>query len=163
MPGPRVANPFKLPAKCAFLKIKPYNKLKCKKGEQKEHTVEVQFFTADGVRNLVLKCCEKYDDREAPCICMKAKWVAGRSYAEARSEGVTGPSVIGRTTNTPHYYKSAEARDWISKNPEGKLGDFVDKCVEATVNELGFRGTKEDHCDGARSEACKYELFKRKA
>ncbi|MFO1144826.1 MAG: PAAR-like domain-containing protein, partial [Amaricoccus sp.] len=141
-PAPRVANPFKLPPKCDFLKIKPYNKLKCKKGEQKEHTVEVQFFTADGIRNLVLKCCEKYNDREAPCICMKAKWVAGEA-AQARARGVTGQSVVGRTTNTPHYYKSAEARNWISKNPEGKLGDFVDKCAEATVDELGFREPKK--------------------
>ncbi|WP_395446868.1 hypothetical protein ACHMW7_17510 [Aminobacter sp. UC22_36] len=121
--------------RCDFLGIKPYNKLKCDPGEQKEHTVEVQFFTAGGVRNLVLKCCEKYDDRTAPCICMKAKWVAGEGAA-AREAGVEGRSVLGRTTNTPHYYKSAEARNWIADNPEGKLGDFVNTCVAATVENL---------------------------
>ncbi|ESX71544.1 hypothetical protein X759_21035 [Mesorhizobium sp. LSHC420B00] len=134
-PLPKVGILDESDPRCAFLGIKPYNKLKCDPGEQKEHTVEVQFFTAGGVRDLVLKCCEKYDDREAPCICMKAKWVAGEG-ATARSAGVEGRSVLGRTTNTPHYYKSAEARNWIANNPQGKLGDFVNTCVAATVDNL---------------------------
>jgi hypothetical protein len=141
-PMPKVAKPAKKADPCKFLGIKPYNQLKCPKGYQKEHTVEVQFFTAGGVRNLVLKCCEKYDDRKAPCICMKAKWVSGEA-TKARGKGVTGGTVIGRTTNTPHYYKSAEARNWISKNPEGKLGDFIDTCVEATVDNLNIPAAKK--------------------
>ncbi|WP_083246836.1 DUF4150 domain-containing protein [Mesorhizobium sp. SEMIA 3007] len=144
-PYPKVGKPKPAKFNCAKLKIKPYNKLKCPPGYEKEHTVEVQFFTAGGVRDMTLKCCEKYDDKKAPCICMKAKWIGGegtkvkgKRHRKREGTGTTkwsGP-VVGKGRYTPHYYKSAAARKWLSDNPNGKLDDFVDTCVNATVKEM---------------------------
>ena len=117
--------------RCAFMNIKPYDQLTCPEGYEKEHTVEVQFFTAGGVRDLTLKCCENYDDKKAPCICMKAEWVAGEA-AQARKAGATG-KVLGKKRKTPHNLKSADARNWLKNNPNGKLGDFASTCVNSTV------------------------------
>lgn len=128
-PAPKIGKPSLGKKACAKLLLdngilpQPYNKLKCPDGYEKEHTVEVQFFTAGGVRDLTLKCCEKYDDKKAPCICMKAKYVKGASAGQKRK--------------TPHYKKSATARRWLKDNPNGKLGDFVNVCVDATVERVG--------------------------
>jgi hypothetical protein len=136
--------------RCAFLGIKPYKELTCAEGYEKEHTVEVQFFTAGGVRDLTLRCCESYDDREAPCICMKATWITGEA-AEVKKKTFPRRSggtfryrgaVVGKKRGTAHYYKSAEAASWIKDNTKrdnpGKLGDFMDTCIKSTVNNLGL-------------------------
>lgn len=119
---------------CDMLEIKPYKELECPEGYEKEHTVEVQFFTAEGVRDLTLDCCKNYDDKEAPCICMKAKWTEGEA-AKARAKGVKG-KVIGKKVKTSHNLKSADARNWIRDNPSGKLGDFTDTCVNSSVQNM---------------------------
>ena len=134
-PMPKVASATVASFTCADLEIKPYKDLECPDGYEKEHTVEVQFFTAAGVRDLTLECCKDYDDKEAPCICLKAKWVAGEA-AKAKAAGVPGAKVIGKKRKTPHYFKSADARNWIKNNPSGKLGDFADTCVNSTVKHM---------------------------
>jgi hypothetical protein len=134
-PMPNVASATPATFTCDMLEIKPYKELECPEGYEKEHTVEVQFFTAAGVRDLTLDCCKNYDDKDAPCICMKAKWLAGEG-AKAKAAGIPTKKIIGKKRKTPHYHKSAAARNWLSSNPSGKLGDFKDECCDATVNNL---------------------------
>ncbi|WP_245493466.1 MULTISPECIES: PAAR-like domain-containing protein [unclassified Mesorhizobium] len=134
-PMPKVATATPATFKCSDLEIKPYKELECPEGYEKEHTVEVQFFTAEGVRDLTLDCCKDYDDKEAPCICMKAKWLAGEA-AKAKAAGAPGKKVVGKKRKTPHNLKSADARNWLSNNSSGKLGDFTDTCVNSTVKNL---------------------------
>jgi hypothetical protein len=128
-PFPKIGKPSLGKKACAKLLAdngilpQPYNKLKCPDGYEKEHTVEVQFFTAGGVRDLTLKCSQSYDDAKAPCICMKAKIVKGPA--------------AGTKRKTPHWHKSGAARRWLKANPNGKLGDFVNVCVKSTVDRVG--------------------------
>lgn len=120
---------------CDMLEIKPYKELTCPEGYEKEHTVEVQFFTAAGVRDLTLDCCKSYDEQDAPCVCMKAKWLAGEGD-KAKKAGIPTKKIIGKKRKTPHNLKSADARNWLKDNPSGKLGDFTDTCVDSTVKNL---------------------------
>ncbi len=137
--------------RCAFLGIKPYDELDCPDGYEKEHTVEVQFFTAGGVRDLTLKCCEAYDDKKAPCICMKAKWIKGdgpivKGKKFPRKSGGTFTyrgKFVGKGRGTAHYYKSGDAAKWLKDNPKGELGDFVDTCVKSTVKNLDIPPAQE--------------------
>ncbi|MER2507478.1 MAG: DUF4150 domain-containing protein [Amaricoccus sp.] len=131
---------------CAQLNIKPYDKLDCPDGYEKEHTVEVQFFSVAGMRGHTLNCCKSYDVDKAPCICMKAKWVESdemegetvkrskTSAGEARPDATLGADAAGKKIGTPHYYKSADARNWTTNNPDGTLGDFTDTCVKSSVD-----------------------------
>ncbi|MGB8815321.1 MAG: hypothetical protein WCC57_19255, partial [Paracoccaceae bacterium] len=134
-PMPKVGKATPATFKCSDLEIKPYEELTCPDGYEKEHTVEVQFFTAAGVRDLTLDCCKSYDDKKAPCICLKAMWVAGEG-AKAKAAGAPGKKVIGKKRKTPHNFKSADARNWLTDNPAGKLGDFSDTCVKSTVKHM---------------------------
>jgi hypothetical protein len=117
---------------CDMLEIKPYDELTCPEGYEKEHTTEVRFFTAAGVRDLTLDCCKDYDEQKAPCICMKAKWLAGEG-AKAKAAGIPTKKIIGKKRRTPHNLKTADAAKWLKLNPEGKLGDFNDECASKTV------------------------------
>ncbi|MER8520503.1 DUF4150 domain-containing protein [Mesorhizobium sp. M0644] len=120
---------------CDMLEIKPYKDLECPEGYEKEHTTEVRFFTAAGVRDLTLDCCKAYDEQEAPCICMKAKWVAGEG-AKAKVAGIPTKKILGKKRKTAHWAKTQEAAKWIKDNPKGKLGDFNDKCASETVKHM---------------------------
>lgn len=133
-PMPNISTATVATFNCSMLEIQPYNKLKCPEGYEKEHTTEVRFFTAKGVRDLTLDCCQAYDESKAPCICMKAKWVPGEA-AKARKAKATG-KVIGKGSKTPHNLKTQEAAKWIKLNQEGKLGDFNEKCARATVDNM---------------------------
>lgn len=122
---------------CAIFNIKPYNKLKCPKGYEKEHTVEAQFFTINGVRDKTLKCCEAYEERKAPCICLKAKWDDGDKGDPVFDRGGKAEDIDMNDTpkkGTAHYNKTADARNWLSGHPDGELGDFNDTCVKSTVD-----------------------------
>lgn len=133
MPDVSTANPAAFD--CSTLNIKPYSGLTCPEGYEKEHTVEVQFFTAAGVRDLTLDCCKNYDDKQAPCICMKAKWIAGEGE-RAKKAGIPTKKIIGKKRKTAHWWKSAAARKWLRENPAGELGGFADECCGATVKHL---------------------------
>ena len=119
-PGPKIGSLENPDPACAHLKIRAYKDLECPEGYEKEHTVEVQFFTAEGVRDLTLKCCESYDPNDAPCICMKAEWIAGerdkvigKKFPRSSGRGTFTytKGFIGKKRGTPHYYKSADARN----------------------------------------------------
>jgi hypothetical protein len=134
-PMPAVAKANLATFTCDMLQIKPYKDLTCPEGYDKEHTVEAQFLTVEGVRDLTLKCCESYDINEAPCICMKAVWLAGEG-AKAKAAGIPTKKIIGKRRKTPHWHKSAAARGWLRDNPTGKLGDFTDECCKKTVQHM---------------------------
>lgn len=150
-PYPKVGLASADDPRCAFLGIKPYDELECPDGYVKEHTVEVQFFTASGIRDLTLKCCESYDDRKAPCICMKDEWIVGdgpkvKGKSFPRKSGGTfryKGAFVGKKRGTAHYYKSAAAANWIKDNPNGKLGDFMDTCIKSTVDNLEIDPTQK--------------------
>jgi hypothetical protein len=146
-PGPEICKGNPAHFDCSKMGIKPYKELECPDGYIKEHTVEVQFFTAGGVRDFTLKCCEKYDEQEAPCICMKGEWISGESakvkgvkFPRSSGKGTFtyGSRFIGKARGTPHYYKSADARNWITNNKSGKLGDFSNTCIKSTVDNIGI-------------------------
>lgn len=142
-PGPEICRGNPAHFKCEKLGIKPYKDLKCPEGYIKEHTVEVQFFTVAGARDLTLNCCQKYDHDEAPCICMKDSWtkddnMIGETVDAAEPGWEFEILDDGAKVGTPHYYKSADARNWMSSNPNGSLGDFTDTCVESTVDNIGI-------------------------
>ncbi len=145
-PWPHVAGANVPITKCSDLEIKPYDQLECPEGFEKEHTVEVQFFSVAGMRGHTLNCCKAYDVNKAPCICMKASWVEGddmegkkvdrskNAAGEDRGQATLGADFAGKKVGTPHYYKSADARNWTTNNPDGSLGDFTDTCVKSTVD-----------------------------
>jgi hypothetical protein len=134
-PMPKIASATPATFTCDMLEIKPYKELTCPEGYDKEHTVEAQFLTVEGVRDLTLKCCEAYDINEAPCICMKAVWLAGEG-AKAKAAGIPTKKILGKRRKTPHWHKSAAARSWLKDNPTGKLGDFTDECCKKTVQHM---------------------------
>lgn len=150
-PWPEVALANPAAFDCDKLGIKPYDQLKCPDGYDKEHTVEVQFFTVKGVRDLTLDCCKAYDEQKAPCICMKAQWTAADSDVKGKpmksSSGKSftlGDDFVGKRRGTPHYYKSADARNWLRNNEGGKLGDFKDTCVKSSAANVGMPPAVQD-------------------
>ena len=139
---------------CAKHNIKPFDELDCPDGYDKEHTVEAQFLTIKGVRDKTLKCCESYDEKKAPCICMKGQWVEAdkasvvgipMKTSSGRKRTYTASNFEKKRTGTPHYYKSATARNWLRDNPNGTLGDFKKTCLDSTRKRID---PKPDDLDG---------------
>ena len=147
-PFPHIAALNLSPKKCATLLAKydllpvPYDKLECKEGYQKEHTVENQFFACRGLRSepgltkaqKICKHWQSYTDEGGRCICMHTTYADGtKSSASSPTRSYSVGDETRSKKGSDHLIKSKMCADTLKHTPCQSLDSFTDSCVDATL------------------------------